>query len=175
MYGDARSLPFQDQFDWIVAFNSLHWVREIHTALEKIRDALVSNGKVLILVAPVQVRHPLHQIIDEMAKQEKWCGYFDNAVSLFCFKTLGEWANAIEEANMVPEKLEFIDASFEYPSIQAFADSLSSWVPYGKIPEDNRLEFIDEIVTSYLKRTPCLPNGRVLYCLDELVIVASKN
>lgn len=172
--GDAVSLPFNNQFDRIMAFNSLHWVSEIVTALEQIRKALKPQGQVLILVAPTQVRHPIHQIINEVAKRKHWAPYFDKITNIFSFYTLAEWATLIEEAKLIPECLQLMDASLDYPDKNSFADFVAGWIPYGAIPEDKRRDYVHDVVESYITTTPCSSTGIVHYHMDELVIVASK-
>jgi trans-aconitate methyltransferase len=173
--GDAVRLPIKSQFDRIVAFNSLHWVSEIHLALEQIRNALVLGGQVLILVAPIQVRHPIHRIIDEVAKRKHWSSYFGNAPSVFSFYTPAEWATLIEEAKLIPECLQLIDASFDYPSKKSFADFVAGWIPFGTIPGHKRREYVRDVVEAYVAVTPCDLGGIVHYYMDELVIVASRS
>ncbi|HEX2548693.1 MAG TPA: methyltransferase domain-containing protein [Gammaproteobacteria bacterium] len=172
--GDAMDLPFVNQFDRIVAFNSLHWVSEIKVALKQVDKALLPGGQVLILVAPIQVRHPIHKIIDEVAKRDCWRTYFDGESSVFHFFSCAEWASLIEEAGLIPEKLQLIDASLDYKSIKEFSDSLKSWIPFGTIPEDKRDVYVRDIVEAYIQITPCSPQGTVYYHIDELLILASK-
>lgn len=172
--GDAMKLPFKNRFDRIVAFNSLHWVSETKVALKQIQKALSPGGKVLILVAPIQVRHPLHRIIDEVAKRKPWRSYFGNTPSVFSFHTLAKWATMLEKAKLIPEQLCLIDASMDYPNKKAFSDSLISWIPFGNIPESKKKEYIETVVEAYLEAIPCGKKGIVHYRLDELVIVASK-
>ncbi|MGB7978548.1 MAG: methyltransferase domain-containing protein [Chlamydiales bacterium] len=174
IHGDAAYLPFENQFDRIMAFNSLHWVAEINIALEQIYKALLPGGQVLILVAPIQVRHPLHQIIDEVAKRERWRSYFGNTKSVFSFYTFAEWASLIETSMLIPENLQLIDASLDYVNKEIFANSLMGWIPFGTIAEDQRKEYVHDVVEAYVAITPCSPNGTVHYRMDELVIVASK-
>jgi ubiquinone/menaquinone biosynthesis C-methylase UbiE len=172
--GNAMKLPYKDKFDRIVAFNSLHWVSSTLIALKQIRKALKSGGQVLILVAPVQVRYHLHRIIDKVTKYKRWRPYFDKVPSVFSFHTLPEWAYFIERAGLIPEKLQYIDASLDYPNRKTFANSIASWIPFGRIPVNTRSKYLEDVVEAYLKIIPSEPNGIVHYCLDELVIVASK-
>lgn len=172
--GNAENLPFKNKFDRIVAFNSLHWVSETELALKEVRDALLPGGQVLILVVPVQVRSPLHQIVNAVAMQDKWNIYFTNIRNLFSFHTLAEWASFLEEVGLIPENLHLMDGSFKYKDREAFLDSIAAWVPFGNIPEAKRREYVYDIVESYLEAIPPGPNGEVYYLLDELVILASK-
>lgn len=172
--GDAMDLPFKNKFNRIVAFNSLHWVSKTKQALEGVREALLPGGQALILVAPVQVRHPLHQIINEVAKREKWKLYFNNVMDVFSFHTLAKWAGLLEESGLIPENLQLIDASLDYKNREVFAESIVAWIPFGSIPESKKQEYIDDVVESYISVIPCGSDGEVHYFLDELVIVASK-
>ncbi len=173
--GDAVTLPFKNQFDFVVSFNCLHWVSEIKTAIEQVRAALFPGGKALILVAPIQVRHPIHQIIDEIAKRNRWSSHFDNASSVFPFHTLAKWASIIEEAGMIPEHLQLIGAPFDFPNKKVFADWVAGWVPLGTIPQDKRGDYVHEIVEAYTSATLCEAKGVVHYNMDELVVVASTH
>ncbi len=172
--GDAVNLPFENQFDRIVAFNSLHWVLEIRVALQQVCKALVAGGQALILVAPIQVRHPIHRIIDAIAKNDRWRSYFSDSPSVFCFYTLAEWATLLEEARMIPENLQLIDASLDFLDKKNFGDFVAGWIPFGTIPEDKRRDYVYDVTEAYIAVTPCDLDGTVHYRMDELVIVASK-
>lgn len=50
MRGDARELPFIEQFDKATALLSLHWVHEQESALSSLYTALKPNGKALIIL-----------------------------------------------------------------------------------------------------------------------------
>ena len=49
---DAARLPFADQFDLVVSFNCLHWVRDQAAALRGIRTALVASGRTHLRFVP---------------------------------------------------------------------------------------------------------------------------
>ncbi len=172
--GNAMNLPFKSRFDRIVAFNSLHWISEINVALRQIHQALAPGGRALILVVPVQSRHPIHQIINEVAKSDRWHAYFDDVDCVFSFRTSAEWAVCIEQSKLILENLQLIDASLDYINKKAFADWLVGWIPFGTIPKDAKHQYIQDVVEAYVAKIPCDPNGVVHFHLDELVIVASK-
>src|SRR5215210_7479930 len=46
--GDVTAMTFVDEFDVVVSFNALHWVREQETAYRNIANALVPAGRVLV-------------------------------------------------------------------------------------------------------------------------------
>lgn len=174
IHGDAIAIPFKEQFDRVVSFNCLHWVTEIQTALQGIKDALVPGGQACLLIAPIQARYPLHHIIDSVAKYDRWSPYFGGARSVFTLFTFAEWAKLIEDAGMIPERLQLIDGSLDYANEKVFGDWLAGWVPFGTIPEDLRNDYIQDVVKAYTAAIPCEADGTVHFYLDELIIVASK-
>lgn len=172
--GDAVQIPFKEQFDRIVSFNCLHWVKEIHVALQGIKDALIPGGKACILIAPIQLRYPIHRVINAVAKKDRWSPYFDGASNVFTLYTFAEWAKLIEDADMIPEQLQHIDCSLAYPNVTVFGQWLAGWIPFGKIPENLREEYIRDIVKEYTTAVPCDADGTVHFYIEELIIVASK-
>lgn len=172
--GKAETIDFPNKFDLVTAFNSLHWVKEIDLAISNITNALISKGQALILVVPKQNRSPLHEVINKVIFNTRWHLFFKAKESVFSFFSLAEWANIIEKAGLIPEKLELVNASMHYKSKTIFANSLISWIPFGTIPLDERNKYVNDIVEEYLKQVPLNTNGEIHYLLDELVIVASK-
>lgn len=174
MQRDAVSLGFREQFNYVVSFNCLHWVDEIQVALKEIYASLIPGGQALILIAPVQPRHSLHRVIDSVAKTERWNSYFDKGDSIFTLYTFAEWAALIEKSGLIPENLKLIDASLDYANEKVFAEWMAGWIPFGTIPEAERQEYLQAIVNAYIAATPCEPDGKVHFRLEELIIVASK-
>ena len=48
--GDAKSIPFKQQFDKIVCFYTLNWVIEQEQALQCFKDALKPGGSMLLIL-----------------------------------------------------------------------------------------------------------------------------
>lgn len=172
--GDADNLQYEEQFDCVVSFNCLHWVADIQIALKGIHNALVPGGQALILIAPVQARHCLHRVINQVAKSDSWRPYFGDAPSVFTLYTFAEWAVLIEKSGLIPESLQLVDASLDYPDEKVFAEWVAGWIPFGTIPVEKRNEYVQDVVKAYIKAVPCEADGTVHFQLDELVIVAAK-
>lgn len=169
---DAAALPFESQFDRIVSFNCLHWVPDIRSALKNIKRALVPGGRTLALIAPTQARYPIHRILNEVASREKWRSFF--TTKAFTHYSFAEWAEHLEEAGLVPEQMQLIDASQNYPGKKAFADWIAGWIPFGTIPENQRAAYLDDMVEAYTAVIPCEKGGAVPMRLDELVMKAAR-
>jgi trans-aconitate 2-methyltransferase len=74
--GDARRLPFRNEFDLVVSFNALHWVPEQDAALRSIRSAITSDGRALLRLVPAGERKSLENVIEETRLSPRWDAYF---------------------------------------------------------------------------------------------------
>jgi trans-aconitate methyltransferase len=172
--GDAAALPYKNTFTSIVSFNALHWVDDPQAAIRSINEALVPGGKVLILIAYSQPRYPFHDAMNSVAHSDKWKSYFGPEQSVVCRHTFGEWANYIESEGLIPEKIQLIDTSLNYPSKKACGAWFAGWIPFGTIPDDKKDDYVKDITDAYEKIIPCEADGTTHFLFDELIIIASK-
>jgi ubiquinone/menaquinone biosynthesis C-methylase UbiE len=69
--GDATALPFRGEFDLVVSFNALHWVRDQNAALRGIREALKPTGRAFLEFVPQGPRKCLEDVIEETCRAEQ--------------------------------------------------------------------------------------------------------
>jgi trans-aconitate 2-methyltransferase len=74
--GDARRLPFRDEFDLVVSLNALHWIREQDQALRSIHSAMKSDGVAQLRLVPKGKRKSLENVIEETRLSSSWFRYF---------------------------------------------------------------------------------------------------
>ena len=63
--GRRHGLPYRGEFDLVVSFNALHWVRDQGAALRGIRDALRPTGRAFLEFVPQGPRKSLEDVIEE--------------------------------------------------------------------------------------------------------------
>jgi len=175
LVADVTQIPLSSQFDYIVSFNCLQWVKEIDLALESINQLLLPTGKALFLLAPKEEKYLLQHIIDEVAHKDKWVGYFSSSSVFGKLYSKDEWVELVKKASMNVEEVKTIPIRFDYSDKQKFADWIAGWVPCGTMLKEQKKEFVDEIVQEYLKIVPCENNGIVHHLMDEIVILCGKN
>src|SRR5262245_25338187 len=73
---DARRLPFRNEFDLVVSFNALHWVREQDQILRSIRSAMKPDGVAQLRLVPAGERKSLENVIEETRLSSNWARYF---------------------------------------------------------------------------------------------------
>jgi trans-aconitate 2-methyltransferase len=73
---DAAQLPLADEFDLIVSFNCLHWVRDQAAALRGIRAALGPSGSAHLRFVSRGARKALEDVIEDTRRAAPWAAYF---------------------------------------------------------------------------------------------------
>ncbi|MGH6887007.1 MAG: class I SAM-dependent methyltransferase, partial [Geminicoccales bacterium] len=74
--GDATTLSYRGEFDLVVSFNALHWVRDQNAALRGIREALKPTGRAFLEFVPQGPRKCLEDVIEETCASERWAPCF---------------------------------------------------------------------------------------------------
>ena len=77
--GDARKLPFVEQFDKVVAFLSLNWIKEQEQVLNALYTALKPGGRAII-TRPGKQPTNLGSVAQMLIKTDRWATHFPNFV-----------------------------------------------------------------------------------------------
>jgi trans-aconitate methyltransferase len=172
---DARLLDYENQFDLITSFTTLHWVPEQLTVLRGIERALCEGGK-MIIDMPTALPKPMLQAVEEKIVQKQWCSYFEDFVPGWRFFNATEYEELLNQTNLQPEKIMQIPVPFTFPSKQAFIGFLKQWFPYLiPLPEDQKLVFLEQVVDRYLELMPPTEPGRPSFIVNRLHVEATKN
>src|ERR1700751_2908222 len=73
---DARSLPFNHEFDLVGSFNALHWIREQDLALASIHKSLKAGGAAHLRLVPMGGRKSIETVLEETRNSATWSKYF---------------------------------------------------------------------------------------------------
>jgi trans-aconitate 2-methyltransferase len=149
--GDAAALPYRGEFDLIVSFNALHWVRDQGAALRGIRDALRPTGRAFLEFVPEGPRKSIEDVIEETCASERWAHYFASHTAPYVHLTPEQFRELASANGLRVERLERELKTWDFGSRQAFAD----WAAVGcvgwtqNIPEPERPAFIEDVVDRY--------------------------
>ena len=174
--GDARNLDFDGEFDLVVSFAALHWVSDHRPVLQGIRRALRPGGRAFLQFGGRgNAALPL-AIADEMIKEDSWRRSFEGFDFRYAFFGPEEYRIWIEEAGLVPKRVELIQKDMVQPGPEAFAGWIeTTWLPYlERVPEGRRREFVSEVVGRYLRLHPPDGEGRVHVGMVRLEAVAER-
>jgi trans-aconitate methyltransferase len=149
--GDATALPFRGEFDLVVSFNALHWVRDQNAALRGIREALKPTGRAFLEFVPQGPRKCLEDVIEETCRAKRWAPCFMSHRAPYVHLTPEEYRRAASDNGLCVERLTRELKTWDFGSRQGFVDwAKVTFVEWTKgIPEDQRLSFIDDVLDSY--------------------------
>jgi trans-aconitate methyltransferase len=175
--GDARTLDFEEEFDLVVSFAALHWVSDHGPVLRGIRRALKPGGRTFLQFGGRgNAALPL-AIADEMTREDRWRRSFEGFDFRYAFFGAEEYRIWIEEAGLIPRRVELIQKEMVQPGPEAFAGWIeTTWHPYlERVPESRQRDFVSEIVARYLRLHPLDGEGRVHVGMVRLEAVAEKS
>jgi trans-aconitate 2-methyltransferase len=151
--GDARQLRFKSEFDLVVSFNALHWIREVEQghALRSIRAALRPSGLAQLRLVPKGQRQSLEDVTEETRRSARWSPYFDGFHDPYLHLTPEQYATLAEDNGFRVQSLNTSDHAWNFGSRAGFvafgAVTFVEWSKY--IPELERLEFVEDVLDRY--------------------------
>jgi trans-aconitate 2-methyltransferase len=149
--GDARHLPYRDEFDLVVSFNALHWVPEQDAALGSIRVALKAGGRALLRMVPSGQRESLEAVIEEVRQRARWAGNFAGFRRPYAHFTPDEYRALCEQAGFRVLRLQVEDRAWDFKTRAAFvAFAQATFVEWtGRLPKSERDSFIADVLDRY--------------------------
>src|SRR3989454_2210056 len=151
LVADARSLPFQNEFDLVVSFNALHWIPEQQTALSSIRSTLVSGGKGQLRMVSKGARKSLENVAEETRRTSRWNAYFQDFDDPYLHLTPEEYAAMAERSGFRILSVSSKDHAWDFGSRMAFAGFCAvgcvAWT--SRLPAAERTDFINDVLDRY--------------------------
>ena len=148
---DARRLPYRGEFDLVVSFNALHWVREQSAALDSIHASLKPTGQALLRFVPQGQRKCLEDVIEEIRKRDHWAGYFAGFQKPYAHFSADEYRALAEQSGFRVVRLNIEPGAWDFKTRDAFtAFARATFVEWTqKLPADVRDAFIAEVLDQY--------------------------
>jgi trans-aconitate 2-methyltransferase len=149
--GDARFLPFRNEFNRVVSFNALHWVPEQDAALGSIRSAMLSDGRALLRLVPAGERKSLENVIEETRRSSRWSAHFQGFHDPYLHLTPKQYAAAAVRNGLRVLRIHTEAKAWDFKSREAFfAFSSVGFVEWTRcLPEAERPEFINDVLDRY--------------------------
>lgn len=148
---DATQLPYRNEFDLIVSFNALHWVRDQSAALRGIREALQRSGSAFLEFVPQGPRTSLEDVIEETRKSARWERYFTGYVAPYVHFTPQEYREMADACRLHVKRIDVGDKSWDFKTRDAFVNfARTTFVEWTRaIPDGERIDFVNEVLDNY--------------------------
>jgi len=166
-YGDAARLTFRNEFDVVVAFASLHWIKDLPIALRGIKQSLTPDGRLVAQIVAKrhptsQIRSPLHLARKEVMDRPAWRTYFRGFEQRKAY-TAGECEHLLTDAGFVLRRSEFVNEEVTHRDVDALKGyARSTWHRYiDQIPAEKRDTFLNEVVQRCVELSPADRGGQI--------------
>ena len=170
----AAELPFENCFDRIVSFSTLHWVLNQETALQAIHRALVPGGQICIHNYG-KGNMNITEIADALIRTEKWKSHFPSYTKQRVFFTVDEYRALLEKAGFQNIKITGSWSATPLANRQAvtgFSRPLLNFI--GHLPENRQQEFTEEVVDKFIAIAGVESDGSTYFRSFNLQVRAEK-
>lgn len=161
------------QYDFVVAFSSLAWIKDQDQVLRAIEKILKSGGK---FVATMDNEDdPYLRARYAMFTHDTWKHFFNNyEVPYYSFNE-DKIKNLLQRAGFVNIMIQKIMMSSLWVTRESFIGMLSA-IPVQKdmIPQERHKEFFNDIVDEYIKEIPLDSDGNIELIFTEFIVIAEK-
>lgn len=150
---DARTLPFEADFDLVVSFNALHWVRQPDQprAMAALARSLRPGGRTFLQFVGAGPRTSLEDVIEEVATSPAWGSWFPDFVAPYFHPTPEEYRALAQAAGLAVEAMDLAAREWDFGSDEAFTKwceaTFVEWT--NRLPAERHPDFIAEVLARY--------------------------
>ena len=149
----AHDFSFNDRFDYVFSFHTLHWVKDKVQVFKNVRNHLKPTGKFIFITSGRG-----NETISNVFSSEKWKSIIEQNGQKYHSTDSDQIKSMISEAGLSAEKLEADYWSKFYSDKTDLIKWLMTWVPYATgLNKDDSMFFSEEIAENMLQES--LRNG----------------
>ncbi len=171
--GDAAHLSFEQNFDVVVSFSTLHWVLDQESALKGIARALAPGGKAYI---KTYGKAPMNfvAVCEKLMHSDEWRGLFPEYRPQRVYFTPEEYQALLNGAGF--DRVELTSYWYEYPlpdreAAFRYAKPLINFI--GHLSGDLQEKFVNEFIDEILKLAQPAADGSIVFRFLILQVIAS--
>jgi trans-aconitate 2-methyltransferase len=148
---DARQLPYREEFDMVVSFNALHWVRQQEEALQSIHGAMKPGGRAQLRLVCKGARHSLEHVLEQTCFLPKWEPYFQQFHQPYLHLTMEQYRDLAAASGLQVMSLQSEDKSWDFKTRSAFeAFGEVTFVEWTRmLPAYEEMNFVGDVLDNY--------------------------
>lgn len=152
----AQSLSYRGEFDIVVSFACLHWVKDHLAVLRGIERSLKPSGRVFIECGGRGRDDDIFSLARLIIKSDKWSGYFRDYSNPHGIYGPDEYHDWLTQAGLEELIVNLTVRDMLMPGRAGLEGFIrTTWLSLtSRIPEDKREQFISEIADRYLELRP---------------------
>ncbi|MFH0898537.1 MAG: class I SAM-dependent methyltransferase, partial [bacterium] len=145
---DAANFSFEQKFDYVFSFSTLHWVKDLLNVLKSIKAVLERNGKVFIRMGTNE-DSVINRTFRYLCSSEQWKPYFPLGQKSMVYygKSASEVEQLFAQAGFIRTRVELNIKKRIYKSGDDLVAWLMGWIPHSSgLPKGKDLEFAQATV-----------------------------
>lgn len=176
MLKDARELDFVNKFDVVFSNACLHWIKNQLLVLQGITRSLHSGGRIMLQMGGRDNAKQILEVITLLTGKRQWAPFFTDFKFPYGFYGPEEYKDWLGKVGLSIKRLELVPKDMIHENREKFAAWIrTTWLPYTQaVPDSLREQFIDELVTEYVKLYPMGDNGFIHVQMNRLEVEAYK-
>ena len=153
--GDVLGLSYQSEFDLVTSFNALHWVADQGGALRRIRAAMTTSARAMLVFVCAGDRPSLEDIAMATATDQRWAHYFADFAEPFVHPDPRVWEELVRGVGLRVDDLRIDDLDWDFGA----RDTFLRWCTVGfgawtsRLPMEAVDDFVRDVVVEYKKLT----------------------
>lgn len=171
---DATNINFKNEFDLVVSFYCIHWIKDQQKLLNGIANSLKDNGKALLYIMTHINKYKLNDVLMSIISSPKWALHFKDTQMPWFFKNEEEFNEIVKKAGLKVINIQEAPQEILFPD----KNSLIAWVkaiPMGNhLSPEMRDEFMNDLLQKYFEYVPAEKDGKIKFVLPTLVVAAQK-
>jgi trans-aconitate 2-methyltransferase len=150
-HASADALEFDEEFDLVCSFSTMHWVTRQWATWSGIHRALRKPGRVVVGFQADQ--EELWEAVHAVIQRDAWSRHMDGLHETYNHWTREFMTRCIRASGFYIDRFDEIIGDESFDTRRALADFLISWMPVVRhLPEHARERLRQEILDDYYQR-----------------------
>ena len=147
---DALEATFKRQFDVVISFWVLHWIKNKEAVFRNVYRNLKPCGKALFYFGPNEGENRLDQAIEKVASQARWPKAVRNLKSGFFLESAEKTHNLLVNLGFKILHFKVVVQEEYFSSKGKFIQWLRSWLPHlVYLTKVEQIHFMDAVIKEY--------------------------
>ncbi len=154
--GDAQNLGYTSEFDIVVSFACLHWVKDHIAVLRGIKRSLLPGGRMIIQCSGRGTDDDIFALAKKIIRSDKWSEYFQGYSNPHGIYGPAEYHAWLNQIGLDELKVSLNVRDMVLPGRSGLEGFIrTTWLSLTeRIPDDMKEQFISEIADKYLNIRP---------------------
>lgn len=172
---NAEELNLGNQFDRVISFSCLHWIKNQKKAIEQIFQVLRPGGKILLIATPNSSNNDFKAICRDIIFSLRWAFYFLTFQSTHSFHTEREYKNILTAAGFEINQMETKQAEMVFKNREELEPFLRAILtPLQHLDPAYHSAFLEDFYFGLAKLGRIDPDGLIHIFFDQIEIQAQK-